>query len=74
MLKSHPEKFTFSEFDEGIVHIRDFQTTGVVAYARGCPFYDLPSGRARRHGQRIQGNEPYRVQCVAAVEDLVEKL
>ncbi len=74
LLKSHPEKFTFGSLSEGMVNIRDFQTTGVVAYARGCPFYEMQSGRLDVMGQRIQVNEPYRVQCVEAVDGLVAKL
>jgi hypothetical protein len=34
----NPEIFTFAKTPAGIVNIRDFQTTGVVAFARGCPF------------------------------------
>jgi hypothetical protein len=74
LLQSHPDKFTFSAMSNGIVNIRDFQTTGVVAFARGCPFYDLASGRLDVMGQRIQVNEPYRVQCVHAMRELIDKL
>jgi cellulose biosynthesis protein BcsQ len=74
LLKAHADKFTFSDITEGVVDIRDFQTTGVVAFARGCPFYRLQSGRLDVMGQRIQVNEPYRVQCVEAMEGLVNKL
>jgi hypothetical protein len=41
LIHSNPEMFTFSSVRQGIVEIRDFQTTGVVAFARGCPFYRL---------------------------------
>lgn len=74
LLQSHPDKFTFAALEEGVVDIRDFQTTGVVAFARGCPFYELPSGRLDVMGQRIQVNEPYRLQCIEAMHDLVSKL
>jgi cellulose biosynthesis protein BcsQ len=74
LLKSHPDKFTFTDIDDGLVDIRDFQTTGVVAYARGCPFYGLSSGRLDVMGQRIQVNEPMRLLCVDAMEELVAKL
>lgn len=74
LLASHPEIFTFTDLDDGLSHIRDFQTTGVVAYARGCPFYDLPSGRLEVMGQRVQVKEDYRVNCVDAIEDLVRML
>jgi cellulose biosynthesis protein BcsQ len=74
LLKAHPDKFTFKNIKQGVVNIRDFQTTGVVAFARGCPFYKMQSGRLDVMGQRIQVNEPYRVQCVEAMEELVQKL
>jgi len=71
LLVSNPEIFTFTKTQDGMVDIRDFQTTGVVAFARGCPFYSLRSGRLEVEGQRIQVNEDYRVNCVAAVNSLV---
>jgi hypothetical protein len=74
LLTSHPDKFSFGTMADGIVNIRDFQTTGVVAFARGCPFYALASGRLDVMGQRIQVNEPYRLQCVDAMRELVDKL
>ena len=42
---SHPNYFTFDVMDDGMVEIRDFQTTGVVAFAKGCPISRLPSGK-----------------------------
>jgi hypothetical protein len=74
LLDTNPEFFTFSAVSEGMVEIRDFQTTGVVAFARGCPLCALPTGRLEVMGHRIQVNEPYKVQCVQAVDDLVAKL
>lgn len=74
LLKSNQEIFGFSKTSEGMVEIRDFQTTGVVAFARGCPFYALRSGRLEVEGQRIQVNEDYRINCVDAVNQLVAKL
>ncbi|HUA44525.1 MAG TPA: ParA family protein [Solirubrobacteraceae bacterium] len=74
LLASHPDKFSFDELDDGFVDVRDFQTTGVVAYARGCPFYELEPGRLTVMGQRIQVNRPYLENCVEAMEGLVAKL
>lgn len=74
LLSTNPEIFDFTTTAAGMVNIRDFQTTGVVAFARGCPFYELRSGRLEVEGQRIQVNEPYRLACVAAVADLVKRL
>lgn len=74
LLASHPDMFSFAKIKDGVVNIRDFQTTGVVAFARGCPFYELPSGRLDVMGQRVQVKEDYRVNCVEAMDDLVAKL
>lgn len=74
LIATNPEIFDFANVDDGMVDIRDFQTTGVVAFARGCPFYALRSGRLEVEGQRIQVNESYRVDCVTAVEGLAARL
>jgi cellulose biosynthesis protein BcsQ len=71
---SNPEIFSFNKANDGIVEIRDFQTTGVVAFARGCPFYKQPSGRLSIGSQRVQVKEEYRKNCVDAIDDLVNKL
>lgn len=71
---SNPEMFTFSTPKDGIVDVRDFQTTGVVAFARGCPFYSLPSGKLDVAGRRVQVNEEYRQNCVAAINDVATRL
>ena len=73
LLATHPSIFTFADREDGVVDIRDFQTTGVVAFARGCPFYSLPSGRLAITGQRVV-KEEYRLSCVQAMEDLAATL
>jgi len=55
LIKAQPELFTFNKISDGMVEIRDFQTTGVVAFARGCPFYSMPTGRLDVGGQRVTG-------------------
>lgn len=74
LLTFNDEIFTFTTVEEGVVEIRDFQTTGVVAFARGCPFYQMKSGRLDVLGQRIQVNEPYRQNCIKEVNLLVKLL
>lgn len=71
LIQSNGDIFTFSTQRQGTVDIRDFQTTGVVAFARGCPFYELKSGRLDVMGQRIQVNEGYRQNCIEAMQGLV---
>ncbi|WP_207388213.1 ParA family protein [Lichenihabitans psoromatis] len=71
---SHPQYFTFTNVVDGTVDIRDFQTTGVVAFAKGLPFSRLTAGKQNIGGHRVEVNEPYRVNCLDAVDNLVAKL
>jgi hypothetical protein len=71
LLKSNSEIFAFTKIGQGVVDIRDFQTTGVVAFARGCPFYRLASGKLEVMGKRIQVNESQRQLAVDAIDQLV---
>lgn len=74
LMASNPEIFAFDTLEEGMLSVRDFQTTGVVAFAKGCPFYKLRSGRRDVMGHRIQINEPYRIDCVNEMEALTARL
>ncbi len=74
ILEARPEMFTFSSTKSGIVEVRDFQTTGVVAFARGCPFYCLDTGRLDVGGRRVQVNESMRKLCEEAIDEIVGKL
>lgn len=74
LLQAHPTIFTFSHISDGLVEIRDFQTTGVVAFAKGCPFSILQAGRQDVGGQRIRVNEGYRINCLEALDALTSKL
>lgn len=73
LLESHPEIFTFTSIEDGVANIRDFQTTGVVAAARGCPFYALNSGRLDILGQRVRVKEDYRLNCIDNIREVVRK-
>ena len=44
IVKDSHEHFTFSSVNDGLIEIRDFQTAGVVAFARGTPFVSMKSG------------------------------
>ncbi|KAB2878200.1 MAG: ParA family protein [Pseudorhodoplanes sp.] len=74
LMKSNPAFFSFKKTSDGFVEIRDFQTTGVVAYARGCPFYDLHSGYLNVVDQRVRVNESQRILCVDAIDSVVSKI
>ena len=74
LLESNPNIFTFDRMDNGIAEVRDFQTAGVVAFARGCPFRTLPSGKLDLLGRRVMVKEEYRVNCLKAISEIVEKI
>jgi cellulose biosynthesis protein BcsQ len=74
LLRSNSEIFTFSRTRQGVVDIRDFQTTGVVAFARGCPFYQMRAGKFDVGGRRIQVNASQLTLAVEAVDELVALL
>lgn len=74
LLKSNPTYFTFNKTDHATVDVRDFQTTGVVAFARGCPFSRLEAGKQNIGGHRVQVKEDYRKNCLKAIDEMVAKL
>lgn len=74
VIKTNPDMFTFKNPKSGIVSIRDFQTTGVVAFARGCPFYSMPTGRLDVGGLRVRVDQSYKRHCVEAIDLIVAKL
>jgi cellulose biosynthesis protein BcsQ len=74
LLKSHPNTFSFTDPKKGVVDVRDFQTTGVVAFAKGCPFYCLPTGKLMVGGRRVTVKDDYLANCVSAVDGLVSHL
>ncbi|MDY6871294.1 MAG: ParA family protein [Actinomycetota bacterium] len=74
LMASNPSIFTFETLVDGLVNVRDFQTTGVVAFAKGTPLYGLKPGKRDIMGQRIVVNAPLQEECVAAVNGLVSKL
>lgn len=74
LLKSQPNIFSFTELKNGFIEIRDFQTTGVIAFAEGLPFSKV---QIRSHSigkQRIQVREEYLKNCQKAIRDFVAKL
>lgn len=74
MVKSYGEHFTFSKIGDGIVDVRDFGTTGVVAFARGTPFSVMETGKLTISGYRVQVKPEYRIQAIEAIEGIVDKL
>lgn len=74
LLDVHPEIFVFSEIKDGMLNVRDFQTTGVVSAARGCPFDLLRAGRVDIMGRRVQIKEEYRRNCIENIKSIVGKM
>lgn len=73
LIQSHPNFFTFTNPSDGIVDIRDFSTTGVVAFARGCPFSVMPTGKLMISGLRVQVKPEYLAQASSAIDGIVAK-
>ena len=71
LLKTHPEIFSFSSTDAGFVDIRDFQTTGVVAFAKGLPFSKVQTGKQTINGHRVQVKQDYLTNSIKSIENLV---
>jgi len=74
LISSHPHIFTFSSLSSGVAEIRDFQTTGVVAFAKGLPFPRLRSGLHSIENRRIQINSGNIEYCINAMNSLVSKI
>lgn len=74
LASKYPDFFTFSEIEKGMVEIRDFQTTGVIAFAKGSPFSHVKSGKQSIGNHRVQVKEDYRLNCIEALDELVNKL
>lgn len=74
LLKTNPGIFAFKSGDKGFVEIRDFQTTGVVAFAKGLPFAQLQVGKQTINGHRVQVKEDYLENAKKSMEQLVSRL
>lgn len=73
LIKAYPQHFTFADTVYGVVDVRDFQTTGVVAFARGCQFSSMPTGKLTISGHRVQVKPEYRDNALAAIDEVVAK-
>lgn len=70
LLKSNPDIFTFKKIENGFVEIRDFQTTGVVAFAKGLPFSRVQPGKQSINGHRVQVKDDYLANAKKAIKAL----
>ncbi len=74
LLATYPEIFSFSRVEDGFVEVRDFQTTGVVAFAKGLPFSELRVGKQTINGHRVQVKQEYLDNSKTEIERLVDRL
>jgi cellulose biosynthesis protein BcsQ len=74
LIKSNPEIFTFDKIANGFVDVRDFQTTGVIAFAKGLPFSKVVVGKQSINGHRVQVKKDYLDNAKDAMSDLVAHL
>jgi cellulose biosynthesis protein BcsQ len=74
LLKTHPGIFSFNTTKHAFVEIRDFQTTGVVAFAKGLPFSKVPTGRQTINGHRVQVKQEYLTNSINSMEKLIAYL
>jgi hypothetical protein len=74
LLKSNPDIFNFSAVDDGFNELRDFGTTGVVAFARGVPFSEVHVGKQTVNGHRVQVKKEYLENARKAMAAMVSKL
>jgi cellulose biosynthesis protein BcsQ len=74
LMKSNADIFEFKNADKGFVEIRDFQTTGVVAFAKGLPFSKVQVGKQSINGHRVQVKADYLKNARDAMSDLVSRL
>lgn len=73
LVKHNPTYFDFKTTRTGMVEMRDFGTTGVVAFARGQSFTDLVAGRHNISGRRVQIQEEYRKHAIKAINGLAKR-
>lgn len=74
LLNTNSDIFTFNKLHDGIINVRDFQTTGVVSNARGCPLYCMSPGRTEILGEPVQIKEEYRLNCVNNIKEITAHL
>lgn len=74
LIEQYPQYFTFNSPSEGTVNVRDFGTTGVVAFARGCHFDNMPVGKLSLAGQRVQVKKEAKADMLVAIDGVIAKL
>jgi hypothetical protein len=60
--------------NEYSIPLRDFNTAGVVAAHLGMPLSQLENGYYQVHGTEVQVNAARAEECLAAIDEVVDKL
>ncbi|MBV5309148.1 ParA family protein [Chromatium okenii] len=74
LIVTHPTVVTFSKLNDAVVEIRDFQTTGVVAFAQGLPFTQMHQGVYKMPEQTVYIRSEYLENCIRSMDGLMLKL
>lgn len=74
LLNAHPQFFTFNTIAQGMFSVKDFGTTGVVAFAEGTPFNQLQTGFHIINGRRTKVNGNMLQDCVNDINAIVANL
>lgn len=74
VMRTNPFMFTFTNVTQGILEMRDFHTTGAVAFALGKPFSRMSSGVAVIRDGETQIRSDYLKNCQEAIDNLVSML
>lgn len=74
IMASHPQHFTFNNVNNGVVDVRDFQTTGVVAFAEATPFTRLSTGNHNIFGNNTQVQQSYLTNCINSINGIVTRI
>lgn len=74
IVKNHAALVAFDDINEGVIEVRDFQTTGVVAFALGKPFFSLQPGRKSVAGRRVVVERNQINDRIKEIEQVAAKL
>jgi cellulose biosynthesis protein BcsQ len=74
LYQTNKEIFVDDFNERGTQEVRDFQTTGVVSAARGCPLFSLSAGRLDLLGRRVQITADNIENCTRSIKLIVGKI
>lgn len=74
VMNTSPQLFDFHNINDGFVSVKDFGTTGVVAFAEGRPFSRLNTGIHNISGRETRVNQNMLDDCKQAIIDIVRKI